>query len=290
MDNHFIYALEQTSGLGYKSIVSVLEKCQSFSTFESDMKEIMAIKNMTNSRYKSVLGYKYSEDFEKYRNVLEKLDITLINRSSDLFPKGLKDIPDAPYSLHLRGDMTLLNNPIAGIVGARKATKYGKRAAYEIAKVLSKEGYTIISGLAKGVDAKAHRGGLCHKASSIGVIGSGLDYIYPKENTKLYLKMYNEGLVISEFYLGEGPKSYNFPRRNRIITGLCDFLIVIEASMESGTMISVRHANNQGKDVLALPGSIYSKMSEGTNLLIRDGAYPLISVNDLYEYLENRRN
>jgi len=192
--------------------------------------------------------------------------------------------------LHLKGKPNLFKNKIVGIVGSRKSTAYGNEVAYKVAKILSNQGYTVISGLAKGIDTYAHKGALEGNGSTIAVIGSGIDYIYPKENTKLFLDITKKGLIISEFYLGTKPINYNFPRRNRIISGLCDFLIVIEATHKSGSLITVNHAIKQGKDVLAVPGEIFSKTSEGTNMLIRDGAYPLISINDLYEYLENKGN
>lgn len=290
MENRFIYGLEQTKGLGFMTISRILNIAKSYDDFITFKNDILEVPQMTHSKYQSVLQQKESENYEKYEKITKKLRVQLINSDSGSYPAQLKNIPEKPYSLHLKGNSNLFENKIVGIVGSRESTKYGNEVAYKVAKILSNQGYTVISGLAKGIDAYAHKGALEGKGSTIAVIGSGLDCIYPKENTKLFLDISKEGLIISEFYLGTKPLSYNFPRRNRIISGLCDFLIVIEATHKSGSLITVNHAIKQGKDVLAVPGEIFSKTSEGTNMLIRDGAYPLISTNDLYEYLENKVN
>jgi len=290
MENDFIYGLEKTKGLGFATISRILNVVKNYEDFSARRKDILEIPQMTSAKYNLVLQEKKSENFEKYKNITKKLKVELINSESQNYPTQLKNIPEMPYSLHLKGNQNLFENKMVGIVGSRKSTAYGNEVAYKVGKILSNQGYTVISGLANGIDAYAHKGALEGKGSTIAVIGSGLDYIYPKENTKLFLDISKEGLIISEFYLGTKPLSYNFPRRNRIISGLCDFLIVIEATHKSGSLITVNHAIKQGKDVLAVPGEIFSKTSEGTNMLIRDGAYPLISLNDLYEYLENKGN
>jgi len=290
MGNSFIYGLEETKGLGFTTISRILEIANTYEEFISCKSEILKIPRMTESKYQKVLYKKESEDFEKYKKITKKLKVELINNQSKNYPTQLKNIPEMPYSLHLKGRSDLFKNKIVAIVGSRKSSAYGNEVAYKVGKILSNHGYTVISGLAKGIDTYAHKGALEGNGSTIAVIGSGIDYIYPKENTKLFLDITKKGLIISEFYLGTKPINYNFPRRNRIISGLCDFLIVIEATHKSGSLITVNHAIKQGKDVLAVPGEIFSKTSEGTNMLIRDGAYPLISINDLYEYLENKGN
>jgi len=290
MGNSFIYGLEETKGLGFTTISRILEIANTYEEFISCKSEILKIPRMTESKYQKVLYKKESEDFEKYKKITKKLKVELINNQSKNYPTQLKNIPEMPYSLHLKGRSDLFKNKIVAIVGSRKSSAYGNEVAYKVGKILSNHGYTVISGLANGIDTYAHKGALEGNGSTIAVIGSGIDYIYPKENTKLFLDITKKGLIISEFYLRTKPINYNFPRRNRIISGLCDFLIVIEATHKSGSLITVNHAIKQGKDVLAVPGEIFSKTSEGTNMLIRDGAYPLISINDLYEYLENKGN
>jgi DNA processing protein len=290
MDNKFIFTLENTDGVGFATITKILKNAQDFDEFFKKKNEILKIKKVSINTFNKIYSLKNSECFENYRKKIMNLDIELINGSSKKFPEKLKTISEVPYSLHLSGNSNLMENKIVGIVGSRKSTKYGNEVAYKIAKYLSKQGYTIVSGLADGIDTYAHRGALEGGSSTIAVIGSGLDYIYPKKNTKLFFDIVNNGLVVSEFFLGTKPLSYNFPRRNRIISGLADFVIVVEASLKSGSLITVNYAIKQGKDVLAVPGEIFSETSEGTNLLIRDGAYPLISFKDLSEYLDNLTN
>ncbi|MEA1975469.1 MAG: DNA-processing protein DprA [Bacillota bacterium] len=287
MDNKFIFALENISGIGFATITKILKIANNFDDFLNKKEEILKIKRVSLALFDKIYLQKNSKYFEKYNMSIKKMEIDLINTSDNIFPNKLKEISEVPYSLHLRGDNQLLKNKIVGIVGSRKSTKYGNEVAYKMAKLLSNRGYTVISGMASGIDTYAHVGALEGEGSTIAVIGSGLDYIYPKKNTKLFFDIVNNGLVISEFFLGVKPTSYNFPRRNRIISGMADFIIVVEASFKSGSLITVNYAISQGKDVLVVPGEIFSETSEGTNLLIRDGAYPLISLDDLSEYLDN---
>ena len=290
MDNKFIFALENIDGIGFATITKILKIANNFDDFLSNKEEILKIKRVSLALFNKICLQKDSKYFEKYDKSIKKLEIDLINTSDKIFPDKLKEISEIPYSLHLRGDNQLVENKIVAIVGSRKSTKYGNEVAYKMAKLLSNRGYTVISGMASGIDTYAHIGALEGKGSTIAVVGSGLDYIYPKKNTKLFFDIVNNGLVISEFFLGVKPVSYNFPRRNRIISGLADFIIVVEATKKSGSMLTVNYALKQGKDVFAVPGEIFSKTSEGTNLLIMDGAYPLISTKDLSEYLDNLEN
>ncbi len=290
MKNDFIFALEKAKGIGITTINKILNVSSNFNELLENEEEILKINKINKTVFNEIYSMKNSEDFEKYKEAINKMDIDLINISEEKFPDKLKCIEKLPFSLHLRGDNELLKNKSVAIVGSRKSSEYGNEAAYKIAKILSERGYTVISGMAEGIDTSAHLGALAGKGSTIAVVGSGLDYVYPKKNVKLYMDIVKKGLVISEFFLGVKPVSYNFPRRNRIISGLADFLIVIEATKKSGSMLTVNYALKQGKDVFAVPGEIFSKTSEGTNLLIRDGAYPLISLEDLCEYLDNLKN
>ncbi|MGM0379529.1 MAG: DNA-processing protein DprA [Bacillota bacterium] len=285
--NKFIFNLEKTKGIGYKTTHKILLNAKNIDEFRNNKEKIINIKNMSLSKYKKVLQKYKTKKFKKYMEVLQKMDINLINKFNKNFPDKLKEIPKAPYCLHLRGDIDILKNKTVGIIGSRDYTQYGKKAAFKLSKMLSKKGYTVISGLAKGIDSFSHKGALKGKGKTVSVIGSGIDVIYPKENTKLYLDIVNEGLVVSEFFLGIQPRKYNFPRRNRIISGLSDFLIVIQAGESSGTMITVNHALKQNKEIFAVPGEIFCKKSIGTNRLIRDGATPIVSLEEFSKFLEN---
>ena len=215
-----------------------------------------------------------------------KYKVIKINMNSKYYPKRLRNIDDAPKELYCLGNLELLNykNNIA-MIGSRNCSSYGERAAKDFAYNLAKEDICIVSGLAKGIDSFSHIGALNAKGKTIAVLGSGLDNIYPKENIKLVEEIINNnGLVISEYPLGTKPLKYHFPARNRIISGLSDSVLVVEARKNSGTNITVDFALEQGKDVFVIPGNIYSKTSDGTNFLITEGAIPVMSYKDILAY------
>ena len=212
-----------------------------------------------------------------------KYKVIKVNMNSKYYPERLRNIEDPPKELYCLGNLELLNykNNIA-IIGSRNCSRYGERAAKDFAYNLAKEDICIVSGLAKGIDSFSHIGALNAKGKTIAVLGSGLDNIYPKENIKLVEEIIkNNGLVISEYPLGTKPLKYHFPARNRIISGLSDSVLVVEARKNSGTNITVDFALEQGKDVFVIPGNIYSKTSDGTNFLITEGAIPVLSHRDI---------
>lgn len=201
------------------------------------------------------------------------------------FPKALLQTPDPPPLLYVKGRADLLNVPALAIVGSRNATPQGAALAESFARTLSDSGLTIVSGLALGIDAAAHRGGLAGKARSVAVVGTGLDVVYPARNRALAHELAAEGALISEFPLGTGPIGTNFPRRNRLISGLVRGCLVIEAASHSGSLITARLANEQGREVFAVPGSIHSPLSKGCHLLIKQGAKLVESAQDILEEL-----
>lgn len=201
--------------------------------------------------------------------------------SDSAYPALLREIPDPPLFIFYRGDTSLLRNPAVGVVGARKCTREGMSVAVNIARGLSRAGVTTISGLAKGIDRVVHLAGLEGPGGSIAVLGCGVDVVYPKSNLDLYDLMQEKGLIISEFLPGSEPKQYNFPVRNRIISGLSRAVLVVEAAVRSGTLITARHAAEQGREVYAVPGSATAESSEGCHDLIRRGAKPVFSAEDI---------
>lgn len=218
-----------------------------------------------------------------------KYKVIEIDRASKFYPDRLKNIECPPKKLYCLGNMDLLNyKSTLAIIGSRNYSDYGKRATKEFTEGLAKNDICIVSGLAKGIDAFAHSGCLNVSGKTIAVLGSGLDVIYPKENTQLYHDIIaKDGLIISEYPLGTKPEKQHFPARNRIISGLSDGVLVIEARKNSGTNITVDFALEQGKDVFVIPGNIYSKTSDGTNFLIKEGAIPVTSYEDVLEELKN---
>ena len=202
------------------------------------------------------------------------------------YPSKLKNIYDVPSILYVLGNVEILNNIGVSIIGSRRCTRYGIEMSQKFAYLLSKHNINIISGLARGIDTNAHIGSLKAKGKTIAVLGSGLDNVYPPENKELAKKILNYGgAIISEYPLGTKPIPCNFPKRNRIISGLSNALIVVEATKKSGTSITVDYALEQGIDVYAIPGNINQITSYGTNELIKQGAKPLTNVEDILEDL-----
>ncbi len=213
----------------------------------------------------------------------EKENIKIITLNDIEYPKKLKEIEDKPFVLYTKGNYKLLNkeNKIA-VIGSRECSEYGKKITLKFSYLLSRKNYIIVSGMAKGIDSYAHKGALIAKGKTIAVLGSGINYIYPKENEKLYNEIIEkEGLIISEHPLSRKPIPEYFPYRNRIISGLADKILVTEAGKRSGSMITVNYALEQGKNIYSIPGNITSYKSEGTNLLIKEGAFLVTSLEDI---------
>lgn len=212
-----------------------------------------------------------------------KYKVIKVDMNSRFYPERLRYISSPPKELYCLGNLELLNykHNIA-IIGSRNCSAYGERVAKDFAFNLAKEDVCIISGLAKGIDSFSHIGALNASGRTVAVLGSGLDKVYPIENQELFRNIIeNNGLVITEYPLGTEPERQHFPARNRIISGLSDSLLVVEARKNSGTNITVDFALEQGKDVFVIPGNIYSKTSDGTNYLITEGAIPVLSYKDI---------
>jgi DNA processing protein len=201
------------------------------------------------------------------------------------YPKALLATADPPVLLYVKGDLELLNRPGFAIVGSRNATRQGELNAEAFAAALSSAGLTVISGLALGIDAAAHRGSLTGKGSTIAVIGTGTDRIYPSGNEALARQIAERGAIVSEFPLGTPPLAANFPRRNRLIAGMSRGCLVVEAAERSGSLITARLAAETGLDVFAIPGSIHSPLSKGCHKLIKQGAKLVESAQDILEEL-----
>lgn len=199
------------------------------------------------------------------------------------YPQRLLEIPDPPIMLFAAGKTCLLHQPSLAFVGSRNATPQGLSNARAFAAAISKVGITIVSGLAIGIDAAAHQGAMAGPGLTIGVLGCGIDQRYPRANARLQEDMESNGLVVSEFPLGSAPARANFPRRNRVISGVSLGCLVIEAAEGSGSLITARLAADQGKEVFAIPGSIHSPVSRGCHSLIKQGAKLVESANDILE-------
>ena len=216
---------------------------------------------------------------------LEHPGNSVITLADPDYPSLLLNIPDPPPLLYLKGRRELLSSPALAIVGSRNATPQGLSNAEAFAAVASNAGLCIISGMALGVDTAAHRGGLHGTAASIAVVGTGLDIVYPARNRELAHELAERGALLSEFPLGTPAIGSNFPRRNRIISGMSRGCLVVEAALQSGSLITARQALEQGRDVFAIPGSIHSPLSRGCHALIKQGAKLVESAQDILEEL-----
>jgi DNA processing protein len=205
----------------------------------------------------------------------------IVTLADAAYPRLLLEIPDPPPLLYAVGRIELLGRPSLAVVGSRNATAQGARDAEQFAKAFSAAGLTIVSGLALGIDAAAHRGGLAAEGSTIAVLGTGVDVIYPRQNAPLAGRIAESGLLLSEFPLGTGGAAHNFPRRNRLISGLAQGCLVVEAALGSGSLITARAAAEQGREVFALPGSIHSPLTKGCHALIKQGAKLVESAEDV---------
>jgi DNA processing protein len=219
--------------------------------------------------------------------------ISIIAYDDPLYPPLLKNIHDPPVVLYLRGNPAVLNCQGVGMVGSRAATHYGKSIAEQLASSLVRKDFTIISGMALGIDGAAHKGAMAAEGRTIAVLGCGIDIIYPPGNHKLYQDIVASGAVVSEYPLGTMPENFRFPARNRIISGLSLGVVVVEAANRSGSLITARHALEQGREVFAVPGRIDSVKSAGTHTLLQQGAKLVHSVNDIveeFQYTVDREN
>ncbi len=233
----------------------------------------------------ALINIRSSVNLEQIWAEIQEKGINLITLLDETYPVRLKQIDQPPPVLYALGELTPKDEWAVAIVGTRRFTHYGRQAAEEIAAFLAQNGVTVVSGLARGVDSIAHRAALDAGGRTIAVLGSGVDQIYPAENRGLAAEMANRGAVLSDYALGTPPEAGNFPPRNRIIAGLSIAVVVIEAGERSGARITANFAVEQGREVFAVPGNIFSPQSKGTNQLIREGAHPLLAPEDLLEVL-----
>lgn len=215
--------------------------------------------------------------------------IQVVGMGEAEYPARLQEIKKPPKVLYYIGDLKMLERPCAAVIGSRTTTVYGRNTAVAIAGRLAEHGVSVVSGMAKGIDSCAHKGALSAGGKTAAVLGCGVDICYPPENDILKTELERKGLIISEYGPGTRPDRYNFPARNRIISGLCDVTIVVQARNRSGSLITAEYAAEQGREVMAVPGNIDSQYNLGNNKLIKEGAVPLISIDDVLEPFGLRR-
>jgi len=246
--------------------------------------ELAAVKGIPAAVVASLLTHDGSAWAKREWEITRKNGAWLVTLQDPEYPRLLRHLPDPPPYLYVKG--SLENSATAiGIVGSRQASGYGIATTQKMARELARHGITVVSGMARGVDAAAHRGALLEQGTTIGVLGCGIDVIYPRENRSLFAEMASRGALLSEFPMGTVPLAENFPRRNRIISGISSGILVVEAAEGSGSLITAQCALEQGRDVYAIPGNIQSVTSRGTNRLIKQGAKLVETVEDILEDL-----
>lgn len=287
------YWLTTIKGFGKISIGKVIDYYQTpdavFYAKNDELREVLLRFCQVNSSVlKKVLDRKPIDYYEDQIKDLHKQGIKLVTITDQAYPEKLRHIYDSPKILYVRGEMPDFNGVCIGIVGARRCSAYGAHMANQIARKLIEAGVHVISGMARGIDGVAHKGALEAmgdpiSATTIGVLGCGHNVIYPKEHKVLYKQVVASGCLISEYPMDAQPIAANFPLRNRIISGLSDGVLVVEAKKSSGSLITAHYGLEQGKDIFALPGRTTDPMSEGTNHLIKAGAKIVLDVADILE-------
>lgn len=249
----------------------------------------LVVKEIDSQRYGSLeeLGDagQLRQRAERELKTLEKVGGRALIRDDPDYPELLSHIGQPPPVIYLHGNSALLEMTSVAVVGSRAATSYGRRVGRTLARDLSLAGVCVVSGLALGIDAAAHSGALDADGATIGVLGCGLDVVYPRGNSYLYERLRASGLLISEYPLGTPPEGFRFPARNRIIAGLSRAVVVVEASKKSGSLITVQHALEQGREIFAVPGQVDSVKSAGTHWLVQQGATLAVSAADVINHL-----
>ena len=255
--------------------------------FSSSTDGLFSVEGVTPDIVREIKSFTHArEDIKDEVRKIEENGVKLIPLNHPEYPDKLKNIDDPPLCLYVKGCINPQDSRAIAIVGTRRPTPYGRKVAEMLSAELSSAGFTIVSGMARGIDSVVHSAALSTGGRSAGVLGCGIDVVYPGENSQLFSDVAGSGFIISEFPMETGPDKKNFPRRNRIISGLSLGTVVVEAAEKSGSLITVRFALEQGREVFAVPGNINSPVSTGTNNLIKQGAKLVANTNDILEEFE----
>jgi len=247
--------------------------------------ELCSLPNIDEKRAQAILEAAGLPLKEGWSTLLQQLGVTILTYRDSNYPEKLLTTYDYPPLLYVKGQLTAADELAVAVVGSRRASSYGQRVAEKLAADLAYHGITVVSGLARGIDSMAHKGALAAGGRTLAVLGSGIDIIYPPEHRVLGEQIARCGALISEFPLGSEPDAGHFPRRNRIISGLSLGVVVVEAGLRSGALLTARFALDQGREVFAVPGSIDAPGSQGTHCLIQEGAKLVQKVEDILEEL-----
>ena len=279
-------ALSFIDGLGTISYRNLIRKFHSPDrVFKASVRDLEGVRGLKPGVTKEIKGFNQVARVKHELELMRKHQITLVSFLDENYPSNLLNIYDPPPFLYVKGELRKEDKVAVAVVGSRFASHYGKLITERISQDLALEGVTVVSGMARGIDASAHRGALSVKGRTIAVLGCGIDINYPAENRKLKEEIASHGAIVSEFHMSTPPASSHFPVRNRVISGLSLGVVVIEASHRSGSLITARLALEQGRDVFAVPGSIDSLRSRGTHKLIKEGAKLVEDAQDIFTEL-----
>ena len=283
-DVSYWLALSLTPGLGSILIKRLLERFRTpEAVFRASVKELSGIEGLGEKVADEIRKGPQKEMVERELSLLERAGGKIITLKDDDYPRRLKDIYDPPALLYVRGELRREDELAVAIVGSRKTAPYGRWMTEKIGEDLARHGVTVVSGMARGIDSLAHKGAIQGGGRTIAVLGCGVDVIYPSENRSLFHQIIEQGAILSEFPMGSPPEGGHFPKRNRIISGLSIGVVIVQASAESGSLITAGYALEQGREVFAVPGNVGVEGSRGTNQLIKDGAKLVESSDDILE-------
>lgn len=285
-EDYYYIALSQVKDVGPISAKSLLSHFKVPSrVFSASLEELASCNEIGVKKAQMIKSFDEWSKIDGYMKKMDSLNVSIIKYTDKEYPEGLKNIDDSPILLYCKGTIKKEDDISIAIIGSRNMTEYGRSNAHRLAFGLASVGITIVSGFARGIDTVAHQGALKAKGRTVAVIGSGLDIVYPSENIRLYSSIEKSGCIISEFPFGTPPDKHNFPRRNRLISGISLGVIVVEAAANSGSLITAQYALEQNKDVFAVPGNVNSVLSQGTNNLIKKGAKLVQHADDIIEEL-----
>lgn len=279
-------AMSLVTGIGPHLQATLLQRFGSAtSVLQQTLESLLSVNGVGPKVASQILSGNHRNKADAMLLKCNELNVSLLQKSTDHYPQNLAQVDDAPNILYTRGLPKPEDDLAIGIVGSRRCTAYGRRQAERLAGSLARAGFTVVSGLARGIDGAAHRGALNAGGRTIAVMATGVKQIYPPEHADLAIEIVQQGAVVSEFPLDQKPRPGLFPQRNRIISGLSLGVIVIEATRNSGALYTARHAMEQGRDVFAIPGNVDSLASEGCHDLIRDGVTLIRNVEDVLQDL-----
>ena len=289
MDKRYWVGFNLVRGIGAVRLQSLRDHFGDLSLAWQAPVDALQAAGLSSKLAERVLQIRASLNLDKYLSRIEAQGIHILTWDDEIYPRRLKEIDQPPPVLYMRGAVTTEDFWSVAVVGTRRVSAYGRQVADELGMFLANHGVTVISGLARGVDAIAHQSTLKAGGRTIAVLGCGVDRIYPPENTQLAEKIMEHGALLSDYAPGTAPDAANFPPRNRIISGLAMATVVVEAGETSGALITAQFAADQGREVFAVPGNILAPQSKGTNRLIAEGARPMLSGQDLLDVLDLRR-